>query len=103
MLKKNCSIVFALIIVLGGCVPSLHELYTADTLLFDEKLVGCWGDADEMWCFTRSGQEKKYDLIITEKEQKRSFLQAHLTEVGGRRFLDLYPQEKTELGLQQQD
>lgn len=97
MRNRKVSTAVVLIFILAGCVPSLHELYTEDTVIFDEKLIGCWGEGDEMWCFTRHGKDDAYDLIITEDEDKRSFLYAVLTDVKGQMFLDLYPQEKVEM------
>ena len=41
-MSTRCVIYTALAIFLAGCVPSLHELYTEDTVVFDPKLVGCW-------------------------------------------------------------
>jgi hypothetical protein len=85
------------VLVLAGCVPSLHELYTDDTVVFDPKLVGCWEATDSQWCFTRHEDQNAYDLIIVEKEEQKSYLLAHLVELDGLRYLDLFPQEKVEL------
>jgi hypothetical protein len=77
-----------------GCVPSLYELYTEDTLVFDPKLVGCWQtEKGELWCFARRQETNSYDLTIVEEGEKRSFLLAHLVQIGSNRFLDLYPKE----------
>lgn len=77
-----------------GCVPSLYELYTDDTLVFDPKLVGCWQtEKGELWCFARGQNPNSYDLTIVEEGQKRSFLVARLAQIGSHRFLDLYPKE----------
>ncbi len=88
----------AAVVFLAGCVPSLHELYTDDTVVFDPKLVGCWEASDSLWCFTRHEEQNAYDLIvIEEKKQKRSYLLAHLVDLDGRRYLDLFPKEEVDL------
>ncbi len=77
-----------------GCVPSLYELYTEDTLVFDPKLVGCWQtEKGELWCFTRRANTSGYDLTIVEESEKRSYMLAYLVEIGPHRFLDISPKE----------
>lgn len=77
-----------------GCVPSLYELYTEDTVVFDPKLVGCWQtEKGEMWCFTRRANTSSYDLTIVEEGEKRSYMLAYLVEIGPHRFLDISPKE----------
>lgn len=97
MRKTKWVSTLLLLAIALGCVPSLHELYTEDTLLFDPKLVGCWqAEKGELWCFTRHQDTNSYDLTIVEEDsqgQKRSFLTAHLAQIGSYRFLDLYPKE----------
>ena len=94
--KRILATVF--IILLGGCVPSLHELYTEDTLVFEKKLLGQWTHEDEIWQFEKGGGEKSYDLTIIKKEEGRSVLVGHLVKIDDKLFLDLYPGEM-ELGV----
>jgi hypothetical protein len=97
-MSTRCVIYTALAIFLAGCVPSLHELYTEDTVVFDPKLVGCWQAEGAQWCFTRHEDKNAYDLIILEsKKQKHSYLLAHLVALDGQRYLDLYPKEEVDL------
>ena len=79
------------VVLLGGCVPSLHELYTKDTLVFEEGLLGQWAHDKEIWRFEKGGQEKAYNLTITEEEEGKSILVGHLVKVEDDLFLDLYP------------
>lgn len=81
-----------LVFMIVGCVPSLHEFYTPETITWDPALVGCWQASEqEQWCFTRHLQEDAYDLIISGENEKRSVLIAHLINLEGQRYLDLYP------------
>lgn len=81
---------FLLTFFLLGCLPSLHPLYTDDTLIFDEQLVGKWHGDDNIWTFSKSG-EKEYELKISDMEGKEVLLQVHLVEIGSHRYLDLFP------------
>jgi len=88
---------------LAGCVPSLHELYTKDTLVYDPALVGTWQEEKALWHFTGDPNTKAYQLVITEQDEKRgpleSKLEAHLVELDGKRYLDLFPQKDVELNV----
>jgi hypothetical protein len=83
-----------------GCVPSLHELYTSDTLVYDPTLVGTWEVDKTAWHFDGDPNSKSYKILITEKtdsETKESPLVGHLVDLKGKRYLDLYPDEKVKL------
>ena len=38
-----------LAVLLGGCVPSLHPLYTEKEIVFEEKLLGVWTQSEPNW------------------------------------------------------
>jgi hypothetical protein len=80
--------------LLAGCVPSLHPLYTDQDVIFDQSILGVWGDdnSKETWALTRDG-EKEYKLVHTDEDGKKGEFVAHLLKVEGRMFLDLYPVE----------
>lgn len=89
-LKKTTFYSIALLI--GGCLPtSLHPLYTDETLIFREELVGKWiADDGNIWQF-RGGGTEEYELRICEDEQEIGGFVAHLIEIDGLMFLDLFP------------
>ena len=68
------GISFGIILIIAGCITTIHPIYTEQELIFDSKLIGTWfivdpetGKKDEdTWTFKKS-DEKSYDLIITEK------------------------------------
>ena len=80
-------------VLMLGCVPSLHPLYTEKDVTFEPALVGVWGEKDktDTWTFKKSG-ENAYELIITEEGVPGKF-EAHLVRLGELLFLDLYPEE----------
>lgn len=96
--------------LLGGCVPilSLHPLFTEETVVFEEKLLGTWIEGSEpgelTWDFARldptaveklqeqfGEQVKKfYRLKITDKEGHKGSLVACLVKLKDRLFLDVF-------------
>ncbi len=110
-MKAKNVLFYGLTILLGGCVPviSLHPLYTQDTLVFDEHLLGIWlenpSDTNSAWQFARLGQadadtlpdalkddvEKVYHLSLTDPEGRRGSFFACLVKLDSRYFLDIFP------------
>ncbi|MEW5875699.1 MAG: hypothetical protein AB1752_11040 [Candidatus Zixiibacteriota bacterium] len=89
----NRTIAIAIGLMLIGCIPSLHPLYTDADLVFDPALLGTWMEKsaeDESWTFTQTGK-REYELIYTDGDGKPAPFIAHLISFDGRRFLDLYP------------
>jgi hypothetical protein len=88
---------------LVGCVPSLHELYTEDTLVYDPALVATWEEKDATWTFKGDPNSKSYELLIVEQDEKRGRLEnqmgAWLVELDGKRYLDLFPRKDVKLNV----
>ena len=96
MKKAIWILVFAIPLLLAGCIPfSLYPIYTVDTLLFEPALVGWWAkpDAQEVYVFSADG-EKSYELTLLTMEEDTKHFEAHLADIGGTTFLDLYPEKK---------
>jgi len=83
---------YLLAVVLGGCLPSLHPLYTDQTLVFEEKLTGKWLDGNKIWEF-KKGEEKAYDMRVF--DGKEGLFKAHLVKLGDMMFLDIFPDDET--------
>jgi hypothetical protein len=85
--------VVALCILFAGCVPSLYPLFTPETVVFKEELVGTWQekpDSKENWKFEK-GEEKVYKLTLSEEDGKSSPFEARLVKLDQLLFLDLFP------------
>ena len=88
-----------LALLMGGCLPvmSLHPLYTEDTTVFKEKLLGTWtADPNKpgSWQFTRAEDEDKaYKLIIHDQDSNKGSFTARLVKLDCQYFLDIYPDE----------
>ena len=94
-MKTKKNIFYCVILLLAGCLPSLHPLYNDKTLIFKEELVGKWMvDDGGFWQFTRVG-EKEYEMRICDDQQGEiGRFSAHLIEIKGFMFLDLFPNTK---------
>lgn len=93
---------FALVVILAtallvqGClVVSMHPLYTENDVVFDESLVGTWGDTtsdEDSWVF-EPAEGKAYRMTVNEEGKEPGHFEAHLVKLGEYLFLDLYPEE----------
>ena len=101
-----------LVFLLGGCfdldldfnlsefvsevpfVPgvSLHPLYTEDELIFEEKLLGAWGDEVGSLNFEKAKNADIYNLTLGLDTLSGRFI-AHLVKIDKMLFLDLSPQK----------
>ena len=81
---------YLLAALLGGCVPSLHPLYTSQDITYDEKLVGTWVGNDQKLVFEKLETRKFYDLTSAFEDKQGKFA-AHLVKVDQMLFLDLFP------------
>ncbi len=93
-MRYRTVVAAAFLLLIAGCVRSLHPLYTEKDLVFDEKLLGTWlkdGEGTDTWVFQKAG-ENSYYLIETEKGAPARF-EAHLVKLGSYYFLDLIPSE----------
>lgn len=92
--KKILLFVFG--ILLAGCVPSLHPLYTPKDVVYDPKLVGVWADQNSpdsgKWEF-RPAEPNSYTMIYTDKDKKTGSFNAHLAKINGVLFLDVFPND----------
>jgi hypothetical protein len=78
----------------AGCVPSLNAVYTNENLVFDPAVVGVWlqPGSKATWDFSKR-DDTSYRLIYTDKDGHTGVFTAHLANVEGTLFLDLYPEQ----------
>lgn len=85
-----------------ACVPSVHPFYTEASLASDPDLEGSWaepGKETEKWRFSREGGGGKgFRLVFTDEQGREGAFAAHLFDLEGGRFLDLFPEEPKEIG-----
>ena len=96
-MKASKSTVAVFLLFIAGCVPSLHPLWTKETLVYDDAIKGSYKESDKVWEFVGDPNDMSYQLTIHEKEGKTSKLKAHLVKIGDQRFFDFYPSEDADL------
>ena len=92
---KRVLILLAGLLIIVGCIPSLHPLYTEKDLVFEKALLGTWQDQnsdDSSWTFSQGG-DKEYKLTYTEDGKKGEFI-VHLLKIKDKMFIDFYPKEQ---------
>jgi hypothetical protein len=84
-------------LLLLGCIPSIHPLFTPDDLAFDPDLVGTWRPekSGETLQFTKA-DETGYRMVYTKDGWVDTF-RVHLTKIGSQLFLDFSPDEEVDL------
>jgi len=84
-----------LAVMLGGCVPSLHPLFTKADYVFEEKLLGTWSQegSEDIWRLSRDeGNEQKYRLVNLDSEGRAGALTARLGKIDDVYYLDVFPE-----------
>ncbi len=105
MTRKLLLVALAITVFFSGCViRAIHPFYTKDTLVFKSELSGVWFDTDledekqgkeGSWTF-KPIEGTYYELQLIQDEKPWTF-DAHLFEVSGQLFMNMYPNiEKTE-------
>ncbi len=90
------------LVLIAGCVRSLHPLFTEKELIFEPKLVGTWPqNPEEAWTFTRSGDNTYLVQIPQQVFNSTLFspgvpgdtgvFEGRLGRLGNDLFLDLCP------------
>jgi len=103
-MRTKTLLFYLLAAFLGGCVPifSINPLYSEKNVVFKEELVGVWADPNSpegVWEFKRDDESKNvYKLLVDIGDNAKGLFDAHLVNLKGQLFLDVYPAQK---GLEQ--
>ena len=78
--------------LLSGCLTkSLHPIYSDDTLVFDERLIGSFDDDEGgIWTLSRDGTDS-YKAVHVDEDGLVAEFEAHLAEINDALILDFYP------------
>lgn len=92
---KPLTFLFVLLLI-GGCIRSIHPIYTSSDVIFRDELIGTWRQSGQQatWQFTRSKDDEldqAYRLVYTDKKGRPGTFLAHLVQLKDELFLDLYP------------
>jgi hypothetical protein len=89
---RSARVIVSLLAALcsGGClVVSLQPAYDADSVVFDESLLGAWENVDDgAKAVIERGEWRSYKISYTDRFATRA-LQANLTRIGSATFLDV--------------
>jgi hypothetical protein len=101
---KRYLVLLTLLACLTGCVPvdSLHPLYTGQDTIYDDALAGEWVSTDkdnpgglEIAAIVEKGKNTGYTISSLEKDSSGNSkieYEGRMVSLGGRRFLDIVPQ-----------
>lgn len=85
----------AVCLALAGCyVQSLNTLVTDDIVTYDADLVGTWvAEDDEEFVFTLVDTTQGTYVLLCDESGAQGRFEAVMVELGGAKFLDIYPEE----------
>jgi hypothetical protein len=88
------------LLAIAGCIPSLNPVYRPENLVFDPAVIGAWKqpNSNETWQFTKR-DNKSYNLVYSDEQGQQGRFIAHIAEIQGKRFLDLFPDESKLEGI----
>ena len=95
MRKIPAIILFAILTLCSGCIIlSLHPIYAEQDIVFEPGLIGQWSEdgSKEVWAFSKVGTDS-YALLHTDDKGRQGRFSAHLAKIGGKLFLDLFPDD----------
>lgn len=91
---RMCKFLAAIsLLFLAGCIPSLHPLYTRETLTTEPRLIGEWVEdgTENLWKFTQV-DEFAMELVYTENNEPGLF-EVYGVKLGEHLFMDIFPEE----------
>jgi len=83
-----------LALLLAGCLPCVHPLYTESDLILDDRLVGVWqpADSDDKWIFDGADEAKVYGLTHVDGKGAGR-LEVRVLRLGEHSFVDIFPSD----------
>jgi hypothetical protein len=96
-MKRTAITTLLIMATLVGCVPSIHGIATKENTVWDDNLIGTWGDPNhsgdpnaETWQFTKGKEDSRYTLRQSNDGKVGEFHVA-LVQLGEALFLDIFP------------
>jgi hypothetical protein len=101
-MKRIAAISMLVLAGVIGCVPSIHGIATKENTVWDDGLLGRWGDPNdsndpnaEVWEFAKGEPDGLYVLTHHDDKGKAGVFNVALVELGDKLFLDIYPGDDT--------
>ncbi|HMQ63636.1 MAG TPA: hypothetical protein PKE06_23330 [Flavilitoribacter sp.] len=97
MKKRMLLFTGLLLLGLSGCIPSLHPLYTLDTIFFDADLLGTWHEqSGGTWTF-KANKDPSYEVSLVNEDQKeRDTFTVYMVKLDDHFFLDFVRKDREE-------
>ena len=97
-MKTKNILLYLLVAVLAGCVPSLHSLFTDKNLVFADAFLGLWtsDSGKNTWELKRysDNKDKRYRLIHIDRENgKHGRFIVTFGKLNDMLFADFYPED----------
>lgn len=91
-MRSLTLILLPLLLAATSCVHSLYGAFTPETAVTDPAIEGKWSskDANDLWEFA-DGIDGVYTMTVTDTDGLTGMFTASMFEVGGFRFLDVFP------------
>ncbi|RMG87319.1 MAG: hypothetical protein D6714_02635 [Bacteroidetes bacterium] len=89
------------LIWMQGCIPSIHPIYTADTLVSFDQLVGEWSDYSDpetptepadKWYFEKADDKALTLIQVSGESGVAAQFSVHVIQLGDMYFIDFYPE-----------
>ncbi len=91
-MKLRNWIWLALALMVQSCIPSLHPLYTKDTIVFENSLLGTWTDNEDTYVFEK-WKDNGYLFTYMDGPDQEQY-EVHLVKLGSEYYLDFYSHRK---------
>ncbi|HMP77748.1 MAG TPA: hypothetical protein PKE12_15740 [Kiritimatiellia bacterium] len=93
---RGCLV--AVVLMAGGCVPTLNTIFTSGDIAYDPALEGVWRQAETTWTLSPyDAGVGRYKLRTEMKNQPPAEWYATLGSIGTNRFLELLPLRPNEI------
>ena len=92
MRALTVPVILAVPLMIPACIPSLHPLYTEESVVCDPAIVGVWQQSDKggTWAFEKKS-DSAYRLVYRDKGGRAGEFEARLLKLENQLFLDLFP------------
>lgn len=98
MIRSITGLALVLAVIAAGCAtPSVHPVYTQDTLVTDPGVVGTWKQADDSATYTVTRVGDGYHMLVKNNDKddpKQWEFSVKLTQIGSHRFADVSAAEE---------
>ena len=94
-MRKLVLITIVTTLLIAGCIPSLHPLYTDDVIVEPSEIEGIWySEEDDVYIKFDKAKDSKYNY--SESDSLNNFVKSHdvvFVELNKELYVDFYPEK----------